>query len=91
MENCELIRQDYLKLEKAFLEVCGEKDLPEYRERIAAYVLRVLSADPVYHKECEDVLALVLGGTRHTEEEIREPERQRLPVCWRSSTSRSAS
>ena len=72
MENYELIRQDYLKLEKAFLEVCGEKDLPEYRERIAAYVLRVLSADPVYHKECEDVLALVLGGTRHTEEEIRE-------------------
>ena len=65
MENYELIRQDYLKLEKAFLEVCGEKDLPEYRERIAAYVLRVLSADPVYHKECEDVLATGCYGGRH--------------------------
>ncbi|MDY3240626.1 MAG: AAA family ATPase [Anaerovoracaceae bacterium] len=72
MEHYELIREDYQKLEKAFLEVCEEKDLPEYRERIAAYVLRVLSADPIYHKECEDVLALVLGGVRHTEGEIRE-------------------
>lgn len=72
MEHYELIREDYQKLEKAFLEVCEKKDLPEYRERIAAYVLRVLSADPIYHKECEDVLALVLGGVRHTEGEIRE-------------------
>ncbi|MGN1413001.1 MAG: AAA family ATPase [Anaerovoracaceae bacterium] len=72
MENYELIREDYRKLENAFLKVCEAKDLPEYRERIAAYVLRVLHADPVYHRECEDVLALVLGGTRHTEAEIRE-------------------
>jgi len=70
MEKYTLLKEEYLKLEEAFLKVETEEKLAGFRDYITALAFSMWEAEPCCIAEYGEALGVIYGGAKPSEEEL---------------------
>lgn len=70
MEKYTLLKEEYLKLEEAFLKVEAKENLAGFRDYITALAFSMWEAEPCCIAEYGEALGVIYGGAAPSEEEL---------------------
>ncbi len=72
MENLDFLREEYFKLEEAFLKVSDEAELTDFRQHITAQALHMWSSEPGYHQDYGQALSVIYDGAALKKESLQD-------------------
>lgn len=70
MDKFELLKNEYHKLEEAFLKVEEPRELNDFRDYITGHALSMWEQEPCYYQEYGQALGVIYGGEAPSEEKL---------------------